>query len=84
MYCTNCIRANEILRYNPFFDLLENQSENENFFENEPVEYVENVQDLSDVMDKCIEYNKKEFMESVDSLREKIKLYSPVNKVGNG
>ena len=44
LFCPNGIQIQEIIRYNPFYDLLEEQ--NENFFDNEPVEYIESIQEL--------------------------------------
>ena len=37
LFCLSCIKIHDIIRYNPFYDLLEEQ--NENFFEDEPVEF---------------------------------------------
>ena len=34
LFCPSCIKINDIIRYNPFYDLLEEQ--NENIFDNEP------------------------------------------------
>ena len=44
-----------MIRYNPIYDLLEEQ--NENFFENEPVEYIESIQELSEFLENCKNYS---------------------------
>ena len=54
LFCLSCIKIHDIIRYNPFYDLLEEQ--NENFFENEPVEYIKSIQEHSEILDilsKC-------------------------------
>ena len=50
-YCLSCIIAYDIIRYNPFHDILENQDDK--FFENEPTEYIQSIQEFSDTLKSC-------------------------------
>ena len=59
LFCPSCMKIHDIIRYNPFYDLLEEQ--NENFFENEPVEYIDSIQELSEILENCKDYSKIEF-----------------------
>ena len=59
-YCACCIASHDIIRFNPFFDILE-YNENDSFFENEPTEYIENIQKLSEISENCKNYSKTEF-----------------------
>ena len=58
-YCACCIASQDIIRYNPYFDILE--YENDSFFENEPTEYIESIQKLSEILENCKSYSKTEF-----------------------
>ena len=60
-YCLSCITTNDIIRYNPFHDLLENQDDK--FLENEPTEYIQIIQELSETLENCKSYSKSQFNE---------------------
>ena len=60
-YCLSCITTNDIIRYNPFYDILENQDDR--FFENEPTEYIQSIQELSETLENCKSYSKSQFNE---------------------
>ena len=45
-YCPSCIVTYDIIRYNPFHDILDTQDDK--FFENEPTEYIQSIHELSD------------------------------------
>ena len=60
-YCLSCITTNDIIRYNPFYDILENQDDK--FFENEPTEYILSIQELSETLENCKSYSKSQFNE---------------------
>ena len=62
------MKIHDIIRYNPFYDLLEEQ--NENFFENEPVEYIESIQELSEILENCKDYTKIEFNDTLNCLEK--------------
>ena len=68
LFCLSCIKIHDILRYNPFYDLLEEQ--NENFFEDEPVEYIESIQELSEILENCKNYSKIEFKDTLNCLEK--------------
>ena len=52
--------ANEIVKYNPFYPLLQD-NDCENFFNDEPPEYIENLQEMSDILEACKSYTVNEF-----------------------
>ena len=60
-YCLSCITTNDIIRYNPFYDKLENQDDR--FFEIEPTEYIQSIQELSETLENCKSYSKSQFNE---------------------
>ena len=60
-YCLSCITTNDIIRYNTFHDLLENQDYR--FFENEPTEYIQSIQELPETLENCKSYSKSQFNE---------------------
>ena len=60
-YCLSCITTNDIIRYNPFHDILENQDDK--FFENEPTEYIQSIQELSETLKNCKSCSKSQFNE---------------------
>ena len=68
LFCLSCIKIHDIIRYNPFYDLLEEQ--NENFFEDEPVEYIESIQELSEILENCKNYSKIEFKDTLNCLEK--------------
>lgn len=63
LYCPSCLIANDIIRYNPFYDILE--GENDKFFEDEPAEYIKSIQDLSEILENCKDYSKKSFSDLI-------------------
>ena len=62
------MKIHDIIRYNPFYDLLEEH--NENFSENEPVEYIESIQELSEILESCKNYSKIEFNDTLSCLKK--------------
>ena len=46
-YCQKCINTKEILKYNPYYSVLQCEH-NDKFYDSEPPEYIENLQELSD------------------------------------
>ena len=59
-YCQKCIMKNDIIKYNPFYTLLENDN-SDKFFEDEPPEYTESLQEMSDILETCKGYTTKDF-----------------------
>ena len=47
--------------YNPFHDILVNLDDK--FFENEPTEYIQSIQELSETLGNCKSYSKSQFNE---------------------
>ena len=41
------MKYHEILRYNPLYDILE--KEDDNFFDEQPTEYIDSLQELSEI-----------------------------------
>ena len=68
MYCSGCISSQDIIHYNPFFDILEHESDS--FFDNEPTEYIESIQELSEILENCKSYGKDQF----NDMAQKIEL----------
>ena len=69
-YCNMCIMKCEIIRYNPFYSLLQNDH-SDKFFEDEPPEYIENLQEMSDILETCRSYTIKEFCNMKQSMEDK-------------
>ena len=68
-YCQACIMKNDIIKYNPFYSLLQDAN-SDNFFDDESPEYTENVQALSDILETCKSYTTKEFCNLRNSINE--------------
>ena len=67
-YCSTCIRMYDIIRYNPFMDLLDGQDDK--FFEDQPAEYIESIQEYSEMLENSLHYSKKQFRDLINSLEE--------------
>ena len=66
------ITTNDIIRYNPFYEILGNQDDR--FFENGPTAYIQSIQELSETLEKCKSYSKSQFNElMVNNLNQKHK-----------
>ena len=59
-FCHHCLESNDIMRYNPFFDLVVSEH-TDKFYDDEPVEFTETVEKLSNVLEDCHGYTKAEF-----------------------
>lgn len=61
-FCSTCSAAHDTIRYNPFFELVNsNSQESDRFYETEPSEYVENLEEISNILENCNALNKIEF-----------------------
>ena len=58
-YCQSCLMINDIIKYNPFYSLLQ-ENDSESFFDEEPPEYVENLHQMSEMLEKCRSYTNSE------------------------
>ena len=67
-YCRRCILSDDILRYNPFYDILDNQDDQ--FFENEPSEYIQSIQEFSEILENCKNYSKDKFNDLTDNIEK--------------
>ena len=67
-YCQTCVKTHDIIRYNPFYDILE--EEDEKFFEENPTEYIESIQELSEILENCKNFSKKQFMDLTSKLEQ--------------
>ena len=67
-YCQTCMKTHDIIRYNPFYDILE--GEDDTFFEEQPTEYIESIQELSEILENCRSYNKKQFNDLTSKLEK--------------
>ena len=63
-FCPTCLSSNDIIRYNPFYEIINSDSpESDKYYETEPSEYVESLQELSNILENCKAFDKKEFYE---------------------
>ena len=53
-FCQVCINTHDIIRYNPFYDIL--KGEDDKCFKEQPAEYIESIQELSETLKKCKRY----------------------------
>ena len=75
-YCLSCTKLHELIRYNPFFDILANQDDK--FFEDEPPEYIQTIQEFSDILENCRGYSKAQFHELTSKIEKE---QSSLNKI---
>ena len=56
-FCKSCMTKNDIIRYNPFFNMFNDiDMDADRFYENEPHELVESVEMLSNILENCKTY----------------------------
>ena len=69
LYCISCISAHNIIRYNPFIDLIQNSTnESDKFYENESIELIENIEEISKILDNCQSYDTNTFKTMVKDI----------------
>ena len=63
-YCTNCIIKYDIdtRRYNPFYNIF-NDEHSDRFYDDEPTEFVESIEHISNLLKDCSRYDYKTFNE---------------------
>ena len=61
--------ANEIIKYNPFYSLLQDDN-SDKFFDDEPPEYIENIQEMSKILENCKCYTTKDFCDLKESIKK--------------
>ena len=67
-HCSSCIEHREI-RYNPCEHCYKSsQLESEAFYNEEPIDAIEIIQDMSNMLKKCRSYDKKELNELIESM----------------
>ena len=76
-YCQKCANTKDILKYNPFFSLIQCE-QNDRFYENEPPEYIENLQELSNLLETCKSNSNKECHDLKLNINEK---YTETGKI---
>ena len=59
-YCASCFIKHDIRRYNPFYNLFCNEH-SDKFYDDEPVEFVESVEQISKILENCSNYDHKSF-----------------------
>ena len=55
LYCASCISKYDIIRYNPFINLFEN-NDSDKFYDNEPIDLIESVEEMSTILENCQNY----------------------------
>ena len=55
IYCSTCIEKYDIIRYNPYFNYHE--LDNDKFYDNEPIDYIDIIDDMSNVLENCKRYS---------------------------
>ena len=63
-YCNKCIERNNIIRYNPFLNLCENE-DSDKFYDGEPTELTESMGQVSKILESCSMYNSANFNKMV-------------------
>ena len=65
-YCSNCIELYDIIRYNPLYQ-PPHLSRNE-FLDDEPLEYVESLDTISQILENCCQYSFSELNTKIRAL----------------
>ena len=61
-FCKDCLDCYDIIKYNPFFELITtSNSDDKPYNDTEPVEYLESIQEISDILESCKIFNRSEF-----------------------
>ena len=70
MYCYTCILKHDVFRYNPFFDIVnDNDAENlTNEYDNNS-DVIETSQKISEILENCKKYNKDEFHNMLNDIK---------------
>ena len=56
IYCSSCIEKYDIIRYNPYFNNY-HEPDNDKFYDNEPNDYIDLIDDMSSVLENCKRYS---------------------------
>ena len=56
IFCSICVDKFDVIRYNPFFhhDLIE--TDDNKFYDNEPSDYIEIIENMSNILENCRSY----------------------------
>ena len=57
IFCPNCIEKFDIVRYNPYFNYHEGNIDNDKFYEEEPINYIDIIEDMSTILENCKGYS---------------------------
>ena len=53
IYCSSCIDKFDIIRYNPFFNYQQLDTDDDRFYDNEPSDYIDIIENMSNILENC-------------------------------
>ena len=78
IYCNACVSQQDLLRYNPFLDLLDSQDESDKFYNSDSPDLADSVENISKILEDCRGYSKTGLSAITNGLQKELQ-----NKNGN-
>ena len=70
VYCNACVLQQDLLRYNPFLDLLNGDDESDKFYNTDSPDLSDSLENISKILEDCRSYSKVDFSQVVKSIQE--------------
>ena len=65
-YCISCLTKYTILRYNPFYDLINNADSSDHFYDSEPEEFVQSLENISNILENSKSFSHSELINEIN------------------
>ena len=70
VYCNACVSQQDVLRYNPFVELLDGEDESDKFYNSDSPDLADSLENISKILNECRGYNKADFSQVVKRLQK--------------
>ena len=70
IYCGSCMSQHDLIRYDPFSELLEHDTDSDKFYDNVSPDLADSLENISKILKDCKGYSKIQFSETLKSLEQ--------------
>ena len=81
VYCNQCMTHHDLIRYNPFIELLNGEEDSEKFYNSDSPDFTDSLQNISDVLSDCRSYSKIDFSQFVQTVQNTSQVSKGVNAI---
>jgi hypothetical protein len=81
VFCNTCMAQHDLIRYNPFIDLINGEEDSEKFFENDSPDFTDSLQNISDILSGCRSYSKADFSQFIGQLKNTTQISNGANAI---